>query len=225
MKRLLPLLLLVFLFPLPRPSRNANAEEVRYACAARTDVWFYAAENKESGLFLLPYTYYVRVVREGVLFTAVEYLDDVAPYKSIAGFCRTEQLTFVDFVPERPFLKREIEVDYTIAGEPLMGSGSFDCVRRSFVFYGESYAGTARFFYVYADGVFDYIPATQEILYDLNTDYLAPPASEEVPAEEPAPAPSGMLIAVVCVAAFLVLTVALFLLRKRRPVLSQDPEF
>ena len=68
MKRFLPLLaalLLGCLSLLPRPALAAHAEETteRYAVAAREDVWFYAAESEESGLFLIPYTYYVRSKR------------------------------------------------------------------------------------------------------------------------------------------------------------------
>ena len=232
MKRFLPLLAaLLFgcLSLLPRPALAVHAEETneRYAVAAREDVWFYAAENEESGLFLIPYTYYVRVVREGTLFTAVQYLDDVSPYRAISGFCKTEMLTFVDFIPSRPYLRREITVTYTIAGENPMDS-AFNKIERRFVYYGTSYAGTARYFYVYADGVFGYVPATQDILFERNTDYLEqvsatpdPPPSET---EEPAsPSLTPVQIVAICAAALAVLAVMAFVLRgKKRPAPADE---
>lgn len=215
---------LLFLLPaLPKKAASA-AEEERYAVAAQTDVWFYAAEDEESGLFLLPYTYYVRVIREGTLYTAVRYLDDVQPYKSVTGFCKTEALTFVDFVPERPFLRKEITAVYSLPSAPPMGKGSFDKLERTFVYYGASYAGTAKYYYVYADGVFDYIPAVQEVLFELNTDYLRPSSGE---AEEPPPPAeessslSPLQIVLLSALALAVVLVAVLVVRGRRPSPSE----
>ncbi len=235
MKRFIVFLavLLFALLPLTPPALTARAEgmdapEERYAVAAREDVWFYAAENEESGLFLIPYTYYVRIIREGTMFTAVQYLDDVSPYRAVTGFCKTEQLTFVDFVPVRPYLRREITVAYTIAGENPLGS-AFNKIERRFVYYGTSYAGTARYFYVYADGIFDYVPATQDILFERNTDYLEqtsatpdPPPSET---EEPSPVPTPVQIVAICAAALAVLAVIVFILRGKRPRPVSSEEF
>lgn len=230
MKRLIALLVLLFsgCFCLP-PSLSASAEEERqeerYAVAAREDVWLYSAENEESGLFLLPYTYYVRVLREGALFTAVRYLDDVSPYKSVTGYCKTELLTFVDFIPERPFLRREISVVYTIPAETTMGRGSFDKIEKKFVYYGASYAGTARFYYVYADGIFDYVPAMQEVLFELNTDYLKPSSGEAPPPEETGSSPSALQIVVICAAGLAVAAIAAIVLRGKRPAPAPAEDF
>lgn len=221
MKRLCLLLvaLLALLLPFPRPKAACAEEgEERYAVAAREDVWFYAAENEESGLFLLPYTYYVKVLREGTLYTAVQYLDDVSPFRAVTGFCKTEQLTFVDFIPVRPYLRREITVTYNVAGETHLGSGSFDKLERRFVYYGTSYAGTAKYFYVYADGIFDYVPAMQDILFELNTDYLQSASGEEQPpppAAEPE-APSPIQILAICGVGVLVVGIAALVFRGRR---------
>ena len=232
MKRLLlPILLLAFgsLLLLP-PSLPASAEEQteeRYAVAAREDVWFYAAENEESGLFLIPYTYYVRVLREGTLFTAVRYLDDAAPYRSVTGFCKTEMLTFVDFVPARPYLRREITVTYTVEGDNPMGNGAFNKLEKRFVYYGTSYAGTARCFYVYADGMFGYVPASQDILYEKNTDYLKQVSgeTEEPPAASPAVSPSPVQIVAICAAVLAVLAIAVLILRGKKPRVSPSEDF
>ena len=235
MKRFLPLLaaLLFGLSVLLPPSLTAHAETQelpigeRYAVAAREDVWFYSAENGESGLFLVPYTYYVKVLREGTPYTAVQYLDDVPPFRAVTGFCKTELITFVDFVPTRPYLRREITVTYTVAGDKLLGGGAFDAIEKRFVYYGTSYAGTARYFYVYADGVFDYVPATQEILYEYNTDYLTPASgeAEQPPAEEPSAAPTAVQIAAICAAVLAVLIVAVLVLRGKQPRSVPAEEF
>ena len=235
MKHLFAILLVLMsaiLIPLSPRRTTASAEEpIVYAVADSPNVWFYSAENEESGLFLLPYTYYVKVLRRGTLYCAVQYLDDAAPYKSISGFCKTEDLTFVDFVPQRPFLKREITVSY--AAENVtgtwMGKGAFDKVQKTFVYLGTSYLGTARFYYVYADGVFDYVPATGEVLFELNTDYLES-VSGKVDGDlngeadkTPAAGLSGGQIAIICVAAAALAVIAMFVLRgKKAPPLPED---
>ena len=234
MKRVIPIILLLICLLSPLSTRlEVNAEEGAdlYAVAAQRNVWLYAQENEDSGLFILPYTYYVKILRRGSVFCAVQYLDDTAPYRSVIGYCRTEELTFVDFIPVRPYLRREITVTYTVESPTgsLLGKGAFDRLEKTFVYYGMSYSGTAKFFYVYADGVFDYVPATQEVVYDLNTDYLAPAAggvedggsSSELPQE----GLSGLQIAVICIAAVAVAAIALFVLRGKRPVSSQQQEF
>lgn len=225
MKRFLPLLAALLLglsfFSRP-PSAAAYAAEGRFAVAAREDVWFYAAEDEESGLFLVPYTYYVRVLREGTLYTAVQYLDDAAPYRAVTGFCKTEMLTFVDFIPERPFLKKEITLTYTLDAENAMGKGAFDKIERTFLYYGTSYAGTARYFYVYSDGVFDYVPAMQDIVYEHNTDYLEPVSGEpEKPPAESA-SPSALQIAAICAAVLVPAAIAFFVLRGKKPSPAEE---
>lgn len=223
MKRLLCLLVATAVFFLfPSPVSVSAEEEERYAVAAQRGVWFYGAENEESGLFQIPYTYYVRVLREGTLFSAVQYLDNVAPYRAVTGFCKTEDLLFVDFIPARPYLYREITVTYTVSGEGTLGSGVFDKLEKKFVYYGESYAGTARFYYVLADGMFGYVPATQEVIYELNSDFLTPSAGE-IPPSEPSFAPSAVQVAAICAAVFVLLAIAVLILRGKRPAPAEEP--
>lgn len=218
------MVLTLALLPFRTAGAHAEETEAQYAVADGEDVWFYAQESEESGLFLIPCTYYVRVLREGAYFTAVQYLEDVAPYKAVTGFCRTDRLTFVDFVPARPFLKLELKVTYTVdrPNGAALGGGAFDKVERTFLYYGTSYAGTARFYYVYADGVFDYVPAVQEIVYERNTDYLTDVSGEaEGPAEPESPL-SPVQIAVICAACAAFLAIAVFVLRGKKAPSPQE---
>ncbi len=210
----------------------ANAEEAPlYAVADSKDVWFYSEENEESGLFVLPYTYYVLVLRYGETFCAVQYLEDASPYRAVKGYCKTSDLTFVDFVPARPYLKHELTVTYALANPSYvsMGSGSFDTITKNFVYYGTSYLGTARFHYVCSEGVFDYIPASEEIVYDLNTDYLSVGVVDPVdpPAEEPPEknSPSALQIVIICLTVAAVGAIGFFVLHGKKASVPQEAEF
>ena len=202
----------------------APASEV-YAVAARSDVWLYAEESEESGLFLLPYTYYVRVLERGEEYSSVVYGEEIAPYRTVEGYCKTDMLTFVGFIPERPFLKLEVTVTYTVEGSSSeMGNGTFDEIERTFHYYGTSYLGTRRYYYVLSDGVFDYIPAERDVTFELNTDYLAETVAP-VP-EEPAPEPSAALspvgIAALIVGIAALSAIVFFVLRGRKPAPSDE---
>ena len=217
-----------FLIPLPalpyvlcvRAEEAASPAAEVYAVAARNDVWLYTEENEESGLFLLPYTYYVRVEERGEEFSSVVYGTDEAPYRAVRGYCKTEMLTFVGFIPERPFLKLEVTLTYTVPGTSSeMGNGTFDEIERTFHYYGTSYLGTQRYFYVLSDGVFDYIPAARDVNYELNTDYLtdvSAPAEELPVEEESSSALSGIEIAALILGILAVAAIAFFVLRGRK---------
>lgn len=194
----------------------AHAEGERYAVAAERNVWFYSDENEGSGLFILPYTYYVKVLSEGDTFCAVEYLCDSLPYRKIRGYCKKSALTFVDFLPSRPWLLREITVSYGLPAEyGALGNGSFERVEQTFVYYGHRYEQNRLFFYVAKDGVFDYIPASEELTYDLNTDYLPPPEEAATGGTNGISAVHVVVICLVCVAA---VVIAVIVMRGKRPV-------
>lgn len=227
MKRLIFILssfLLIFTLPVPTAS-EANAAEERYAVAAERDVWFYEEADESKGLFIMPYTYYVKVINEGSPFCLVEYQDGMNGYKKLTGYCLKDALTFVDFIPERPFLRKQINLAYTIAGGGAIGGGALGSMERTVNFYGTYYAGTALYYYVYADGVFDYVPAVEPVSYDLNTDYLSSVSVVEPPAEEPKESSGGLSalqIAVICLLCVAAAVAAFFVLRGKKPPTLRD---
>lgn len=230
MKRFFLLISLIFSVCSFMPAMIVCAAEPsgQYAVAAADGIWLYSQKNEDSGLFVLPYTYYVRVLEHGDDYCSVIYGTDASPYRTVSGYCRTEDLTFVDFVPSRPFLQLELTVTYTLQGSVAMGNGTFSEITRRFHYYGTSYLGTARYFYVLSDGVFDYIPATQEIVYDFNTDYLtdtSTPSQPTPPTDDPEPVQSlsALQITLICVVAFAVLAVAFIVLRGKRVPAPPDP--
>lgn len=218
MKRFLPFLFILLFFSAPQAKAvSAGAETERYAVAASRDVWFYSEANDDKGLFVLPYTYYVKILSEGDPFCAVEYHDGSEGYQKVSGFCKRDALTFVDFVPERPFLKKRIRLTYTIDGNNGVGEGAFDSAERTVSFYGTYSSGTAQYFYVYADGVFDYVPAVQTVSYDLNVDYLASASTEPTTPPVSSEGLNGGQIAVICVLCVAAVAIAVLLLRGKKP--------
>lgn len=231
MKHLYPLLCLVlpllFFSPAQTSASAESAEETAsYAVAATQDVWFYSEPDETSGLFILPYTYYVKVLSREGEFCAVEYFEDSATCKKLSGYCLSDALTFVDFVPERPYLYLWITITYSLGDNSgiSVGGGAFDSTERSVLFCGTYYAGTARYYYVYADGVFDYVRATGEVVYELNTDFRAPSVEQETPAEPSGGKLSAFEIGVICASCAAAVVIALFVLRGKKASLPPEEQ-
>ena len=200
--------------------RAAAAEDdTSYACALAHDIYLYAEKNEQSGLFCIPYTYYVKVLSEEGDYCYVQYSEDAAPYTAIYGYCRTEQLHFVDFVPERPFLFYPIEVTYTLSagGTFPAGDNVFSEVTLTYAYYGEYTVGSSLYWYVALDGERGYLPKTHDISYDLNTDFEGTMPEEEGGNE---PSPVNIPVAQIVLGAVLgvlALGVTYYLVRPRRP--------
>ena len=221
MKRLLFPLLALFLLTAagaPQAVYAAQAKEYPYAVAASENVWFYTAASEESRLFLLPLSYYVRVVEVGETFSRVEYLDNLPPYRKLSGYCRTDSVTTVDFTPARPFLYREITLTYTLPEGGSFGSGNFSSITRTFYYYGMRYENGGLYFYVHDEnGVCDFIPAREPLEFELNTDYLnvEEPAAASG-AESGDSSPSAVQIVVICIACAAAVAVAVLVVRGKR---------
>ena len=203
-----------------------TASSAPYAVAADNDVWFYSEPDEASGLFLVPLSYYVKVIDSGQPFCKVEYGDGVS-LPRITGYCKTESLTPVDFIPVRPFLLKQVTLTYTLSGTD---ENEFDSLQKDFYYYGSTFRGTARYWYVYADGKYGFVAQNKEPEYELNVDYLtvptAKPGDNDSSPEQPAPAMTGVQIALVCVAVGVILAIAaiMFLTRKTPPVHREESE-
>lgn len=222
MKRSIVFLLALALFLLPARTTNAAAQSDSYAVAVG-DVWFYASADEETRLFLLPETYYVRILDEGELFCTVEYQADDAPYKKLLGYCRTDALTFVDFVPVRPYLRKQITVTYTLPDAGGLGSQDFITSERTFVYYGNRYENGQLYLYVLSGDTFGYLPADAPPEYEHNDDYLQDTSAvEETPPAAQGESPGAVQIAVIVLACVAAVAVAVILLRGRKPPREQQ---
>lgn len=235
MKRIFSLLIftILVLALAPTLSLTANAAAEQYAVVPDGDVWFYAGETESSRVFLLPRTYYVKVLNTGDPYCRVEYLVDEAPYKKVTGYCKAEDIILVDYIPVRPYLKKQVTLSYSLpaSGGGAIGDGSFSSVEKNFVYYGQRYEGAKLYYYVLSDGTFDYIPADAELVFEENTDYLDYLAAQETMGQgtgtPDAPPSGGMnatLIVVICVACVAAVAIAVFVIKGKKTVQDDQSE-
>lgn len=231
MKHFLLLLLPLALCALSVPSEAAAASpgpsDGGYAVINARDVGFFEQPDENTLLFLLPYTYYVRVCGTEGDFTAVEYAADRAPYAALTGYCRTDELTFVDYVPRVPYLEQAMEITYSVQDNGGAGTSSLLTVKKQAAFYGHRYLNGQLYCYVLCDGEFGRVAAERLPDYPLNTeyeDYLASlPPEQANGAENGEGGLSAAAIVAICVGCVAVVAIAVFVARGKRPP-AYDPE-
>lgn len=190
-----------------------------YACIRTENVYFYETENDGRGLFLLPKTYYVKILAAGETYCKIEYLYDDSNVKKLVGYAKTEELTFVDYVPRRPYLYKLFEVRYTIE-DASAGEGFLNQITVTCAYYGDYQVGSQTYCYVLRGDAFGYIPKPSDFVFEENTEYEehlpteAPSAENDPPSESNNPAQIGILVALCLLVPILA---ALILKPPRRP--------
>ena len=173
---MLPLLLWIyFLFgSILSPTLTAHADTPiagEYACILQDKTFFYAVPEEKRGVFLLPKTYYVQLVEYGEAFCKIDYLTDGEHVKKLTGYARTEELTFVDYVPQRPYLHYVFDVKYKIDETETSDSTFLTQLTVTCAYYGDYVVGSQTYCYVLRGEEFGYIPKPETLQYEENTEY------------------------------------------------------
>jgi hypothetical protein len=178
-----------------------------YACILSDDVFFYASTDGRKGLFLLPKSYYVRLLEYRSDYCKVEYHSDNSA-KRLVGYVATEKLTFVNYVPARPYLYYVFDLRYKIEDTDQTDSAFLTEITISCVYYGDYVVGSERYCYVLRGEEFGYVPKPNTLIYEDNEEYadyvasLQPPSEPDSEAETPtvtkenSPAQIAILVAI-----------------------------
>lgn len=225
MKRLLFLLapLALFLSALPLPAARASAATYdRYAVIYKQNVALFEQPDESTALFVLPYTYFVRILGADGAFTRVEYGSERAPYTAVTGYCRTDDLTPVSFVPQQPYLEYAYRAVFTREDPGGAGSPELVTYTKEAAYYGEVQKNGCLYYYVFCDGKFLLSPEKSSLDYTLNTEYKDYLANVPAAVAGGADGLSAGAIAGICVACVAAVAVAVFVAHgKRAP--SYDP--
>ena len=156
----------------PTPAVETAQKPVQgtYACILG-ESFFYSAPNENSGLFLLPKTYYVRLLEYGMEYCKIEYLTEDSYTKKLLGYAKTNELTFVDYVPQRPYLYHYFEITSRIDDVENPSSSFLDQIVMTCAYYGDYKVGSKTYCYVLRSGEFGYVPKPSRISFEENTEY------------------------------------------------------
>lgn len=158
--------------PCPVLTVNASAEMSpdAYAYIANDDTYLYATKNEKSGLFVIPQTYYVKLLSKDEQFCKVEYLTDSANTQKLTGYCKTSELTFVDYTPQTPYFYYTFDLTYYINADekdsPLLDQITVVCA-----YYGSYKIGTTTYCYVLRENDFGYVPLPENFVFTKNPEH------------------------------------------------------
>ena len=175
-----------------------------YACILTDDVFFYSTADGRRGLFLLPKSYYVRLLEYRTDYCKIEYQTE-ASAKRLIGYARTEDLTFVDYVPARPYLYYTFDIRYKIDDTQPTDSTFLTEITVSCVYYGDYLIGSERYCYVLRG---------DDYLASLQPDPTPPDTQGNTEEEKSSPAQIAILVAICLLVPILA---ALVLKPPRRP--------
>ena len=200
------------------------------ACILYDDVFFYSEPNDKRGVFLLPKTYYVKILSLSPDYCQIEYLYDAAHVKRLVGYAKTAELTFVPYVPKQPYLYKLFDVRYRLDNDSVsLTSGVMGEITVTCAYYGDYKIGSQTYCYVLRDNVFGYVPKPDELTYDDNAEYTAwlneqlqDVVGDNVQTPDPSATPAQ--IAILIALCLLVPVLAALVLRtgKRQPLEDDD---
>ena len=213
-----------------RPARADDTATGAYACVLEDDSFFYASKDEKQGLFLLPKTYFVKVLESAPDYTKIEYLTDSASTKKLIGYAKTSELTFVDYVPQTPYLYLSFNVTYKLSDE-LSNPSFLNELVVECTYYGDSTIGSKTYCYVLRGQDFGYILKPDGLSISENPEYAErlqsqkpTPAPENEPKEEETESASPAQIAILIALCLLVPVLAALILKSpRKPPYEEEP--
>lgn len=195
-----------------------------YACILSNSAYFYTEPDEKSGLFLLPETYFVKIVELGEPYTKIEYLYDDTKVKKLTGYAKSEQLTAVDFVPKRPYYYCLFNVHYRLDGS-IAGDTFLDEITVTCTYYGDYTVGSKTYCYVLQGEEFGYVPKPADLTIEKSTEYAdnyTPPSTTPTPDENSNQAQPAQIAILIALCLLVPILAALILKPPRRP--PYEPE-
>jgi hypothetical protein len=158
------------LIPSPKTALAQSLPSGSYACIL-TDTFFFSTPDDSRGLFLIPKTYYVKILEYGETHCKIEYLYDDANTKKLVGYVETNKLTAVDYTPKRPYLYYVFDVSYRIDNTQINDSSFLNQITVTCAYYGDYIIGSETYCYVLRGDTFGYIPKPASLTITPNTEY------------------------------------------------------
>lgn len=198
-----------------------------YACVLSDDAYFYLSAGGKDGAFLLPRTYYVRLLAYGATYCKVEYMETDTLTRKLTGYVRTEHLVFVDYVPIRPYLTYVFDLTYRLEDTTPSNGDSFTQLTFTCAYYGDYPIGDTLWCYVLREGEFGYVPKPDHLAFEENTEYadylasLQPSDAEENERQKSASSPAQIAI-LITLCLLVPLLATLILKPPRKPPYETD---
>lgn len=191
MKRILSLTIAIYLSCIPLCVK-ANAESPRYGRILTESVGLYS-DRGEDMKFFIPYSYYVKILSIGEIYTKVSYGYEDSKCPILTGYIRNVDLNLIDYIPTSPYAV----ITLTVISDGVLFNDSdlsFQkigvCSGSQVYYYGSAYSQDGEdLCYVCYDGYLGYMRTScfSPFSVKLNPDPIESPDDEESQsANEPA---------------------------------------
>ena len=213
------------------PALSASAEtenDEKYARIVADGVYFYSSADETAGLFILPRTYFVKIVGEAGDYYRVRYLDSSGDGRALEGYCLADEIEPVGYTPETPYLVYSVTVTYRAGGDYSLPDSSLSEYTVTADYYGEFDYGSSTCYYVRLNGQFGYVPAAScsVVDYPENTEHTV----QETPSSDGGTAENensfgALNVVLICVLAVAALGAIYFLFRPAKGKKEGSPSF
>lgn len=173
MKKFIALLCLIFFI---NPPKIVIASEQAYSRVMTTNTGFYSDANGNYLKFNLPYTYYVKIIEIGDIYTKVSFMETgVCPM--LSGYIKTVDIIGVNYVPLNPYpiiTLTAIKDDILFGDYELSNTKLAVYANTTATYYGEiSSPQGENLIYVYCNGYLGYVRKSAFAPFEipLNPDY------------------------------------------------------
>lgn len=211
---------LIYCFFPPPLSVNA-VQGGDYACILSDSAFFYASPSESNPLFLIPKTYYVKVLNYAPDYSKIEYLYDGEKVKKVTGYAKTSSLTLVDYTPNEPYLYKLFDIRYTLNGAQ---GDSLNELIVTCAYYGDYYIGGKTYLYILRGDTFGYVEKPVGFSYPQNNEYALRHPDTETSATattEKSTSPAQIAL-LVCLCLLVPVLAGLILRPPRRPPYEEE---
>ena len=129
---------------------KANGQIFTYA-RIQQDCYLYEKEAEDSGIFILPESYYVKILKRGNVFHQVSYLDDSDFATAVYGYVLASTVKIIEnYTPENPYLEHKLTVTFKVSTAlyNIAMQNELLEIRLDLPFYGISRVNTKTYNYV-----------------------------------------------------------------------------
>lgn len=204
--------------------KSVNADSV-YARIISDNTPFYQTEEAKSPLFYLPYTYYVKILKQGETLTHVECYGD-GNTAALDGFVPTDMLFYDGLKVENPFVVLDITtVDTAVLYQDanLKTQTQYIFENRNMHYYGWLNSDNGKVFYVSYNDKLGYIKEADVFPFSIpnhpnELTFITPEIPEEPPKDTSNTNDDffGIKVAIIVCLTFAGIVALLFAISKRR---------
>ena len=196
------------------PTSSINATTSTYMRVLSNDVYIYSDASLLNKLFIIPYSYYVKIESINGNVARVTYGDEGQKYPLIMGYMNIEDLTITNLTPLNPYapMKVSTKLSDVLFNDSLLANAYFNVPENTFMIYYGNFLmeNGSKIAYVYCNNKLGYFDesALNPFTIPLNQDPIpsttTPPLGEneennetETPSQTKLPAETLQIIIII----------------------------